>query len=55
MYSCGGVRDKIKVVSPSSMDVIKGDLRINSIYTGDRLRSDGDGLTTCHLCSITHS
>jgi hypothetical protein len=30
-------------------------LSIKSIYTWDRLRSDGDGLTTCHVCSITHS
>jgi hypothetical protein len=25
----------------------------NTIYTRDRLRSDGDGLT-CHVCSIPH-
>jgi hypothetical protein len=28
---------------------------INSIYASDRLRSDGDGLTTCHVCSKTYS
>jgi hypothetical protein len=39
----------------SSMDVEKGDLRTNSSYTWDRLRTDGDGFTTCHVCSIPHS
>jgi hypothetical protein len=29
--------------------------RINSTYACDRLRSDVDGLTTCHICSIPHS
>jgi hypothetical protein len=23
---------------------------INSTYTWDKLQSDGDGLTTCHVC-----
>jgi hypothetical protein len=41
--------------SLSSKDVVKGDYRINSIYTWDRLRSVGDRLTTCHVCSVTHS
>jgi hypothetical protein len=42
-----GVRDITKEyhLSLSSMDVVKGDLRINSTYTSDRVLSDGDGLT----------
>jgi hypothetical protein len=49
-----GVRDRTKEynLSLSSMDVVKGDLSINSIPTWDRLQSDGDGLTTCYACSI---
>jgi hypothetical protein len=41
--------------SLSSMDVVQGDYRINSIPTWDGLQSDGDGLTTCHVYSIPHS
>jgi hypothetical protein len=29
--------------------------RIDSNYNWNRLQSDGDGLTTCHICSIPHS
>jgi hypothetical protein len=49
-----GVRDRTKEwhVSLSSLDVVKGDYRIYSIHTWDELRSGGDGLTACHVCSI---
>jgi hypothetical protein len=51
-----GVRDRIKEeLSLSFMDVVKGYYRINSTYTCDRLRSDGDMLTTCHVCSVPHN
>jgi hypothetical protein len=48
MYVCVS---KVWHFSLSSMDVGKGDLRIIST-TATGLRSDGDGLTTCNVCSI---
>jgi hypothetical protein len=56
--SCS-IRDRTKEwhLSLSSVDVVKGDWRNNSTAPWDRLQSDGDGLrlTTCHVCSISHT
>jgi hypothetical protein len=55
LVSCGTRdRTKKKPFSLSSMDVVKGDYRINIIRTWDRLQLNDDGLTICDSC-IPHS
>jgi secreted trypsin-like serine protease len=50
------VRDRTKELRPSlsSMDVVKATKGLTAIPP-ERLQLDGAELTTCHVCSISHS
>jgi hypothetical protein len=56
MKSCGYPEQNKRIAQLSFFHGCrKRRLRINSTYTWDRLRSDDDELTPCHICSIFHS